>query len=218
MPQPDENQSIVFGADQANRWNQGAYEVWILHGHCFLSQGLTTARSNDAVLWIRRGGEFGNRQNLVITYLEGNVRIDYQRAGFPYQLTDSSWLGEFFSISPIEVRVQNPQPEPAVKPDVYRNALAKRDPFANRQIHRSQFAQNDGALPGSPASCRQGRVASRAFPRSAVKVQAQWFPNPAGDEWVAVITTGVNLIIDGLQTGTGSLDISTDRMVIWTKG
>ena len=51
-----------------------------------------------------------------------------------------------------------------------------------------------------PSRRRSGTRRLPAFPRSAVKVQAQWFPNPAGDEWVAVITTGVNLIIDGMQT------------------
>jgi hypothetical protein len=215
LPPPDENQSIVFGADRAYRWNQGAYEVWILEGHCYINQGLTTARSNEAALWVKRSGEFGSRQNEVITYLEGDVKIDYQRAGFPYQLTDGSWLGEFSSISPIEVNVPSPQPEPAVKPDVYRNALAKRDPYANRSIHRTQFAQPD-ALNAASDSPPLGVRRMRVFPRSAVPLSAQWFPSPDGQDWIGVIPTGVNLLIEGLP-GIGAVDIAADRIVIWTK-
>ncbi|MCE9548124.1 MAG: organic solvent tolerance protein OstA, partial [Planctomycetia bacterium] len=57
----------------------------------------------------------------------------------------------------------------------------------------------------------------RAFPRSDVRVQAEWFPDTASNEWVAVISGGVNLIIDGADK-LGSIDISTDRLVIWTRG
>ena len=45
----------------------------------------------------------------------------------------------------------------------------------------------------------------------------QWFPSPSGPEWVAVITSGINLVIDGVDPA-GPLDISADRMVIWTRG
>ena len=159
-------QTIVFGADQANRWNQGAYEVWILHGHCFLSQGLTTSRSDDAVLWVRRGGEFGNRQNLVITYLEGNVRIDYQRAGFPYQLTDNSWLGEFYSISPIEVRVQNPASRAG--------GQARRLPQCVGQASRSVCQPADSSQPVRTERRRRGAArhpAARHAPPAGFSAQ-----------------------------------------------
>lgn len=67
--------------------------------------------------------------------------------------------------------------------------------------------------PAAPAGRRL-----RAFSRSSVKVQVKWIPNPNNpQEWVGIISPGVNLIIDGLD-GFGQLDISTDRMVIWTTG
>jgi len=71
------------------------------------------------------------------------------------------------------------------------------------------------AVPTAPAP--SGRRL-RAFSRSSVKVQVKWIPNPNNpQEWVGVISPGVNLIIDGLP-GFGQLDISTDRMVVWTSG
>ena len=170
--------SIVFGADKAHRWNQGAYEVWILRASASSSQGLTEAHANEAVLWVKRGGEFGRRQNKVITYLEGSVHIDYRRAGFPYQVTDSAWLGEFMSMLPIEVRVQEPEPEPTAEAaglSIMRWRSAIRSPTVS--CIARQFAQFDGGVQQvDPVPGGTRRL--RAFPRSAVKVQAQWFPSP----------------------------------------
>ena len=57
----------------------------------------------------------------------------------------------------------------------------------------------------------------RVFPRGELPVQAQWFPDPAGNQWIAVIDSGVNLIVDGLPQ-FGTIDVVADRLVIWTAG
>ena len=57
----------------------------------------------------------------------------------------------------------------------------------------------------------------RVFPRSDVPVQAQWYPDPNSRQWIAVIDSGVNVVVDGLK-GFKTIDISTDRLVIWTTG
>jgi hypothetical protein len=56
-----------------------------------------------------------------------------------------------------------------------------------------------------------------------VPVQAQWFPDPQTRQWVAVIDQGVNLVVDGIEgvgpsqlALSGTIDVSADRMVIWT--
>jgi len=55
----------------------------------------------------------------------------------------------------------------------------------------------------------------RVFPRSSVRWQARWFPSPDGQERIGVIDSGINIIIDQLG-GFDTVDISTDRLVIWT--
>jgi hypothetical protein len=57
----------------------------------------------------------------------------------------------------------------------------------------------------------------RAFSRSSVKVQVKWIPSPNAQEWVGLISPGVNLIIDGLD-GFGAVDVAADRLVVWTAG
>ena len=50
-------------------------------------------------------------------------------------------------------------------------------------------------------------------------VQFQWFQSgPNSNQWIAVIDSGVNVIVDGLSGDSGTMDISTDRLVIWTTG
>ena len=68
-----------------------------------------------------------------------------------------------------------------------------------------------------PATAVVGERRIRVFPRSDAPVQAQWFPDPSSNRWVAVIDSGVNVIVDGMSDA-GTIDVSTDRLVIWTTG
>ena len=76
----------------------------------------------------------------------------------------------------------------------------------------SEFAAP--AAPGLSVAAPARRL--RAFPRSSVPLSIRWFPSPAGGEWVGVITSGVNLVVDGVDPA-GPLDIAADRVVIWTR-
>jgi hypothetical protein len=217
VPRPDANEAIVISADRSTKWQQGGYDVWVLQGRCTVTQGYTTARGDEAVLWIKSETDPTTQRNFAIAYFEGNAQVNYSRAGYPYEIKDASWLGEFFSNRPIEMRVPAPQPEPSVKPAIYYNGMSRRDPAAPGAIRRTQF-QPGSAVPQPLPSPATGPRRMRAFPRTSVKVQAQWFPDPMDPERrIAVITSGVNLIVDGLPD-VGSIDISADRIVIWTRG
>ncbi len=65
----------------------------------------------------------------------------------------------------------------------------------------------------TPAPPQQRRI--RVFPRSSVRWQARWFPSDDGTERIGVIDSGVNIVIDNFQD-FDTIDISTDRLVIWT--
>jgi len=225
LPASDPHERIVITADSGNRWQQGAYEVWLLRGNCLISQGLTYTRSQDAVLWIEQGTAAGDHPNKIIAYLEGGVTVDYQQGGdgvvkspgaLTARMTDKTYLGRFASVAPVTMRVPNVGAEPLTKPDVWNRAVAAREPgAAPAVIQRTQFAEPERISGSQPPPLGARRI--RAFPRSDVRVQAQWFPNPANNEWIAVITSGVNLIVDGIE-GFGSIDVKTDRLVIWTSG
>jgi hypothetical protein len=56
--------------------------------------------------------------------------------------------------------------------------------------------------------------------RGNVRMQGRAFTSPDGRETVAVVTSGVNVIVDGIENVSGligeKLDIEADRIVIWT--
>jgi hypothetical protein len=82
-------------------------------------------------------------------------------------------------------------------------------------INPAQFTEFAPARPAQVAPTASVRRL-RAFPRSSMPLNVQWYPSPGGGEWVAVITSGVNLVIDGVDPA-GPLDLSADRLVIWTQ-
>jgi len=265
LPEVDRSHPILFGADEAFRWEQGAYDVWVLRGRCYVQQGPRATESNQAVLWIKRSVQFAGEENLVIAYLDGDVRIINAESGGAFEMREKFWYGEFESTAPMQTRTPPPGGMPEVMPQVYTNAMAYRQSLLNPAIRRAQFAApaapppttlpgaglpatggpatygmpgaapsanptavpdtagvgQPGAAPGAPpvaaAAAPSGRRL-RAFSRTSVKVQVKWMQSPTNpQEWMGVITPGVNLIVDGMGP-SGSLDISTDRMVVWTSG
>lgn len=203
---------ITIQADSANRWTDGKYEIWALRGRCSIQQGASFARSQEAVLWIELG-RYGEQKSRFTAYLEGDVTLDATRDGTVSKLENASWLGAFESLQPLEIKTPMPGGEPARPPGIYTRGVARRDPALSGQIRRTQYTQfSTGGIiePTVPGTRRM-----RAFPRSDVPVQAKWFPNEARNEWVAVIDSGINLLIDG-DVSLGTVDISADRIVIWT--
>ena len=241
LPQPNPVEPIVIQAEHASTWTQGSYEVWLLRGDCRLIQGATSARSREAVLWIKRETDVGKRSK-VIAYLEGavTVTLDGRPIHTPDQtvvpvsaqappkgqspprpmpsLTANDWLGEFFSVAPLDIRVKQPGPEPVTKPAVYVNGMNRLDGAprtANKVVRPAQFAYPQQTLPSEeivPGGARRMRI----FPRSGGLMQFEAKPSPDGRESIGQ-GTNVNLIVDGLP-GVGSIDVSADRIVVWTAG
>jgi len=216
FPAPNPNASIRIVADRGARWEQGTLEVWWLRGQVHVNQDSTDARSAEAVLWIERNGELGDRHNRVIAYLEHDVAIEHRRVRQGGRLVDQSWLGGFHTISPIDIRVRTLDAEPPVKPEIYKRAIARRDPPAVGVVRPVQFSE-DASSQGGAEIPPPGQRRIRAFPRSEVEPNIQSFSNHERNEWVVVIDGGANLIVDNVQ-GLGSVDISADRIVAWTAG
>jgi hypothetical protein len=152
------------------------------------------------------------------------------------------WISRFYSKQAPDLRIKQTLPEPTTKPSIFERATAARNgaPMHDSAVRPVQFNEpaTDGTAigprdpferPGQPAALGDpgapapdavppaGSRRIRVFPRSDVPVQAQWFPNPnRPGEWLAIVTSGVNLIVDGLE-GFGSIDVATDRLVIWTQ-
>ncbi len=227
LPQPDVADPITITADAANQWQEGAYEVWLLRGNCRLQQGQTVAQSGEAVLWIDRADPTLRRPSRIIAYFEGGVAVEFPEQDRTARLADQAWLGRFNTVARLQVHAAQIAGRPDLMPDVYQRALAawQRPDEAARQPNAVEATQLVDTVPtvvradrpltaagGLPRGARRIRV----FPRGDVPVQAQWFPDPVTQQWIAVIDSGVNLIVDGLDQ-FGAIDVSTDRLVIWTR-
>jgi lipopolysaccharide export system protein LptA len=221
LPRTDPNHPITVSADRAWRWEQGAYEVWLLEGNSEIRQGPAIARSHTAVLWIDRNNNSDQGQTKLIAYLETDVHLDFARQEGGAKLTDNSWLGRLHTNRDVEVRVPLVESEPSTKPAAYHRAVARRRPPPDSAIRRTQFMTPVAdAPPPQPAPVGTRRI--RMFQRSNVPVHVRWEPDPNTNQAIATVDSGVNLIIDGLSGASAgpidvsSIDVSTDRMVIWT--
>jgi len=223
LPPPSDGQPIVVTAEAANRWTQGQYEVYLLRGNCRICQGNGCARSSEAVIWIDRAQVTGDQRSKVIAYLEGDVCVEPDRGLSWTRLIDEHWLGRFYTNGAIQVHAGRVAGRPDEMPGVFQRGVQRRAPSPVRPVQFQQGAAtqvqstDSGAAPPVVESASPGTRRIRVFPRSDVPVQAQWFPDPAGNQWIAVIDSGVNLIVDGLPE-FGSIDVVTDRLVIWTNG
>lgn len=225
LPELNAGQPVAVTAEAGNHWIEGSYEIWLLRGNCRLRQGETEARGQEAVLWISNAQNDRAELRKVTVYLEGSVTVVAPRNGSTTRITDTQWLGRFTTRQAVEVRAGVVAGEPKPIPPVYERAMAERDPRSSA-IRPTQYAAPLVAGPTAPAP-PPGTRRIRAVPRGDVIPDAQWFPDPTGTQWIAVIDSGVTLIVEGLRTqnnpmipggDVGAIDISTDRLVIWTSG
>jgi len=259
LPERNRTDAVQITAQAGNRWQVGAYDVWILQGNCAIRQGATTARCGEAVLWIDRAEAAEMRPNKVIAYLEGNVDIAWDAKPGAPRLTDRTWFGRFFTTAEVDVRAGTTAGRPDVLPAIYWRGMDRRNPEVNDEGRRARVQPAQFTSPVSPApapavhgagtytlppgtpvpsgatlpesrpgqavpivpSLPGGTRRDRVFPRSDVPVQAKWFSDPATHQQIAVIDSGVNVVVEGLDfrgASVGTIDISTDRLVIWTSG
>ncbi len=244
VPEGDNVETIAISAQAANRWQQGAYEVWLLRGDCRLVQGDDVAVCQEAVFWIEHAAAGSHRRTKVIAYLEGNVGVRLIRDRQPVEIHDQKWFGHFYTIYDVQIRAGRVAGKPDVLPGIYQRGMNEQNPeFADalRQTHVEPVqyvaAANElpppgkpppgaGPLPPGTPPVAQGMRRIRVFARGDVPMHGQWQQDPQTNEAKAVIDQGVTMVIEGLTTRKGNvpglgggpltIDLSTDRLVIWT--
>jgi hypothetical protein len=221
LPRLSQNQPVTVSAKSAERWIQGEFEVWVLHGGCCLVQGGDTATSREAVLWIARPQQPQFGPTRVIAYLEGNVNVQWRRDSKSPRLTDQTWFQDFTTTGAVTVQVPEVTGVPETQPALYRRGMARRMPARSQAVRRTQYSEFTTGPDMAPISePAPGARKIYAYPRSSVGEAYRWERDrlqqgPLGDRWVATVNFGVNVIIEGVSE-SGPIDISADRVVIWT--
>ncbi len=239
VPAADPAEPLAVKATQASRWTEGSYDVWHLTGGVTIVQGSTEATAHEAVVWVEQSraaddevddGQAGPRVRSMLVRMAGDVSVTSRSGGGdePATVRGPRWAGRFWTLRDPNLDFASVV-SPAGRPPIYeepaepRVAGAERSGSAVRRagLEESPIEQAQFSEFGSPAAPQVSATATarrlRAFPRSSVPLAIKWLPSPSGNEWIAVINSGVNLVIDGVDPA-GPLDISADRLVIWTRG
>ncbi len=244
VPEGNNIDPIVISAMAANRWQQGAYEVWLLRGNCRLAQGDDVAVCQEAVIWIDHAAAATRERSKIIAYLEGDVGVRLVRDREPLEVHDQKWFGRFYTIHDVQVRAGVVAGKPTVLPRIYQRGMDRRNPEfpdALRQtgVEQTQYVPGPGEVipPGQPSPAAgplppgaqpvpPGLRRIQVFPRGDVQMQAQWTQDPATGQAIGVINQGAHMIIEGLTAGKGNVpglgsgpltvDIFADRIVLWT--
>ncbi|MGA2616268.1 MAG: hypothetical protein ABSF26_01585 [Thermoguttaceae bacterium] len=147
----DQAQPIAVSAEAGNRWQQGAYEVWLLR-NCHIVQGADLAQAREAVLWIDYATTASPQPSKVIAYLEGDVVLRTGQQGTIARLADQKWFGRFYTLRSVQVSCGMVAGRPDVLPGIYQRGMEQRAPavpdaLRQTQIERAQF-QQPPASPG----------------------------------------------------------------------
>ncbi len=227
--------AVRVEAEYSQSWQEGDTETWILRGRCLISQGGSVMRANEMVLWVTNDASGGGKH--INAFLDGDVRVEHPGRTFT-ERTVSLDLATADGVA-FQVRRRSAN-KPAMDDALYRRAWEHRTRRTLPRIRQTQFrapgpeepnTTADGPLLqptpdpetfnfGAPTG---GLRRFQVFPRSLVPFSAQSRTShdtvPA--EQITIITGGVNILVEGIRTPdglpAGPIDLSADRVVIWTE-
>lgn len=229
-----ERSPVAISADFAHTWKEQGDDVLMLRGRCQVTQGNSVFTAQKMVIW--RTTEqlaLGKREKLAI-YLEDDARAEQ-----PGQtISEPSLFLTLVSRSGVVDEVRRTHSgEPATNDALYERALNRRNQsrdrskLRDRNLRQAQHTVSEEAdtigpelrsMPIQPPPGALRRVRIRRRSEAPLNVRSE--PNNSiPPEQVTIITGGVNVLIDGVEgvlpgdEPVGVIDLSADRMVIWTR-
>ncbi|MDF1742663.1 MAG: hypothetical protein P1V19_03150 [Gimesia sp.] len=216
--EPSEDEPIEVSAEYSQQWEENFVEVSLLKGNCRIKQGDAVLSARQMVIWHRKT----RKTERISVYLEGEVRVDLPGES----KNENSLLANLITQKGMQFKVRRPSIRTVSADDPFlKRATQRRGIPHDHQLKRAQFIVEKPPLEGpelnlapSPEPISDFRRI-RLFPRSAVPYNVQSFPSThtVPPEQIWVITGGVNLLIDGVE-GLEVVDMSADRIIIWTDG
>ena len=202
---------IVVSAEQSGRWQEGQYEVLLLHGNCEIRQGDVHAQAQDAVLWIDPGDPLAGTPTKIIAYLETEVVIDFGQAGA--ELEDRHWLGRFHTSASVELHIPRGD-RPGTLPTVVHRGIEAWHSDMDDKVQPAQF-EGPPMVPSAGAPTAGALLMER---RGGVKPDIEM--TPRGNEYVITISPGARFTVTGIENvagiDSGTVTVEADRIVIWT--
>lgn len=217
LPETKYAAPILISGRSANRWRDEKSDVWLLGGGLEIRQGDRVARAESGVIYVQRG-RYDELLNQLTVYLEGNVTISFGEGENAGSLHDATWYGTFESAE--MPQFNTPQPGGQVsdrEAPILARAAMRRYAYSDEAIKQTSYQDPQVNTGPSLIDLPTGSRRIRAYPRSSTPVQASLIPSADGKQSIAVIDSGVTIIIEG-DDRLGTVDIETDRIVIWSSG
>ena len=206
-------------------------------------QGEDVAVCQEAIFWIEHAPAGSQQRSKVIAYLEGNVGVRLIRDRQPVEIRDKKWFGRFSTVREVQVSAGIVAGKPNVLPGIYQRGMEQRKPEVSDALQQNgvnpvqYIAANELPPPGQPPPGAEplppgtppvspGTRRIRISSRGDVPMQGQWQQDPQTHQAVAIASQGVTMVVEGLTLRKGSIpgvasgpltiDLSTDRLVVWT--
>ncbi|MEI8022240.1 MAG: hypothetical protein WCH39_28780, partial [Schlesneria sp.] len=216
---------IKIAAEWSQEWHEEQGTVALFRGQCRIEQGESTYTADSMVVWAHEAeGNPGNIERLTV-YLEGDVRIEEPNSS---RTDQSHWL-EIDATRGITLRVRGRATDRPGRDDpLFKRAVQRKSGPSRSKLHQTQFTvpvANDvdptwrPVKMQSPTGLRRIRVSPRSFGRP-FNFETDPSTDTTPPEQITRITGGVNILVEGvgLENGfdLGVIDLSADRVVIWT--
>ena len=229
---------IQISADFAQTWEQKGKTVYLLRGHCVVEQGADRVTSEQMVVWRKvslpeagetagPGSAAATREELEI-FLEENVR--YDRSG--RTVTDPQLFLRLTSGAASRFQFRHEQKDsPATHDELFQRADERRSrPQLPPGVEQTQYVVRDQEtedpeirlvqLQPSENSLQRVRIFQRS--NQGFHISSSVSEESIPPEQITTIIGGIQVLIDGLSLPGSPLqgdtiDLSADRVVIWTE-
>jgi hypothetical protein len=217
--------AIRMSADWSQEWTEDGSTIALMRGSCRVVQGDQTYLANSMVVWAHDTGGQGTRPTRITVYLEDGVEIQTPTGSRHEQ---SLWV-DLTSPQGLSLAVKGRAAGRSGKNDpLFRRAVDRPGSSARTTLRQTQLTvpapnEVDPAWRNVPLDSQVGLRRVRVSPRSiAMPFNVQSYKSDATTppEQITLITNGVNIVVDGMtiggHDGSGAVDLSADRVIIWT--
>ena len=225
---------IQISADWCQEWREGETTIALFRGSCRIMQGEQVYSANNMVVWVRgtQPGDVaeGESQQRLTVYMEDSVEVQDANGSRTEQ---SLWV-DLISDAGLTLAVRGRVAErPGTEDPLFRRALHRKNGSERGSLQQTQLTvpslddrhgrivsvQQSGS-PQPAGGLRRVRISPRSF-AMPFNVQSFKSENTVPPEQVTILSGGVNVLIDGLivggDEGFGAIDLSADRVVVWTE-
>lgn len=220
---PRDDAPIQLTADWSQEWRDGNTTIALFRGHCRVVQGDQTFTANSMVVWAHDQIASADDKHHLSIYLEDDVEIQSPTES----RSEQSLRIDLESSGGISLSVKGRVANKSGKDDpLFRRAVDRPGGPARSTLRQTQLTVPSPDpvpawrnVPLEPqGGLRRVRVSPRsmAMPFSIQSTKSDTIP----PEQITLITGGVNVVVDGMALGgpdgMGAIDLSADRVIIWT--